>query len=215
MEWLQTLLAWDWATILRSAVGAGLGTAAVTGTWTFYLDYRRRKAQAGYMAMRLAVILESFAHDCILFIWGNDSAQAGPDGEYPDWNLTLPKLSPYPDDTDGWRVIDQKLACRCLNLRNRISSSQSLIWGRRVLDRVNLEDLTETAAARGLEAWSLAEDLRKRHGIGDVETVWDYASELKQKKLQAEEAQKHRSSKIIGGEGAWEASGDDSPKESI
>jgi hypothetical protein len=52
MDWWHPL-AWDWATLVKSALGAGFGTAAMTGILSVYRDTHHRKSQAAYMAMRL------------------------------------------------------------------------------------------------------------------------------------------------------------------
>jgi hypothetical protein len=60
MDSWQPLL--DFAKI---AFGAGVGTAAVTGLLTLYREQRHRSDLAAYMAMRLAVTLESYARACL------------------------------------------------------------------------------------------------------------------------------------------------------
>ena len=60
MSWAEPRT-WEWATLTRTAVGAGFGTALVQGLLAIYRDTRQRKSQAAYMAMRLAVILEEYA----------------------------------------------------------------------------------------------------------------------------------------------------------
>jgi hypothetical protein len=109
MDWWHPL-AWDWATLAKSALGAGFGTAAMTGILSVYRDTHHRKSQAAYMAMRLAVTLEPYAYACSEFIAENANMQARLDQEFPDWNTSLPELSVYPDDIEGWRAIDRKLA---------------------------------------------------------------------------------------------------------
>jgi hypothetical protein len=42
MDWWHPL-AWDWATLAKSALGAGFGTAAMTGILSVYRDMRHRK----------------------------------------------------------------------------------------------------------------------------------------------------------------------------
>jgi hypothetical protein len=41
------------------------------------------------------------------------------------------------------------------------------------------ETLDEEAAARGLEAWELAVELRRMHNVEAVDTVWDFPEMLK------------------------------------
>ena len=119
----------DWASWLKLIIGAGIGSALVQGLLPIWREHHQRKKQAAYMAMRLAVILENFAWACANFIQDNRNAQTLPDEEYPAWDVTLPELGTYPDEGEGWRAIDRKLAGRCLDLRNRILESQSAIKG--------------------------------------------------------------------------------------
>jgi hypothetical protein len=105
----------DWSTLVQTFVGAGVGTAVVTGLISIYRDHRHKKSQAAYMAMRLAVVLEAVAADCSDLIADNATARQSADEQFPDWKTKLPELPPYPDDAEGWRAIDRKLAGRCLN----------------------------------------------------------------------------------------------------
>jgi hypothetical protein len=192
MDWWHPL-AWDWATLAKSALGAGFGTAAMTGILSVYRDTRHRKSQAAYMAMRLAVTLEAYAYACSEFIAENATMQAPPDQEFPDWNTSLPELSAYPDDPDGWRAIDRKLAGRSLNFRNRILGSQGLIGTTWEYATDDLEDtLSEQAAARGLEAWELASTLRSKHGVEQAEPVSDFVEWLQTVLAKAKAAKEDR-----------------------
>lgn len=179
MAWWDPLI-WDWATIGKTALGAGVGTALVQGLLAIYRDRRNRKSHAAYMAMRLAVTLEFYAKACADFIQENANVQPPPpDEEYPSWKAELPELPAYPDDADGWRAIDCALAGRCLNLRNKIHASQGLIDETIEYNMDALGDtLEEQAAARGLEAWKLALALRRKHGVGKADMVWDYVETL-------------------------------------
>ena len=129
--------------------------------------------------MRLSVILEAYASSCSSFIATNYCAEAPPDEQYPDWTTCLPELSSYPEDTEGWRTLNQKLAGRCLNFPNKIIGSQAVIRSTIEYDMHELGDNLELEAARrGLEAWSIACELRKKYGLGRAEPVWDYAKGL-------------------------------------
>lgn len=170
---------WDWAFMVKTAIGAGFGTAIVQTGFAAYRDYRHRKAQAAYMALRLAVILESYASACSDLMAYNANAERHPDEPYPAWKTILPELPPYPDDADGWRSIDLKLASQCLSFRNRIHDSQRVIDSAIEYAMDELENtLNEYVAERGTEAWRLAVDLRSKHGVLRADMVWDYAEGL-------------------------------------
>lgn len=174
MTWWNPFL-WDWAAIGNAALGAGLATAAVT----LYRDNRQTNAQASHLAARLAVMLEAYASSCQDFIEANANAYHEPDQEFPNWKTRLPELPPYPEDVEGWRAISLKLSERCLNLRNKITGSQSVISSTIEFDMDSLEDeLSELASSRGLDAWEIAATLRKRYGLKKPEMVWDYVEAL-------------------------------------
>ncbi len=184
----------DWGTLIKTIIGAGVGTALVQPLLAIYRDARERNSHAAYMAMRLAVILEAYTAACSDLIAKNSTAEAPPDQEFPNWDTTLPQLLSYPEDAEGWRAIDRKLAGRCLNLRNKIDGSQTVIRWIIEYTRDELGDvLDEEAARRGLEAWSIAIDLRRKHGIEQADAVWDYAEGLKQTLHHAEKARADRS----------------------
>lgn len=151
--------------------------------------------------MRLAVSLEAYASSCLDFIYKNSNAQRHPDEQYPDWDVSLPDVSPYPDDTDGWKALDRRLAGECLNLRNKVHESQGLINSTIEYTPDDLEyELDRQAAKRGLEAWRLAARLRTQHGVEPADTEWDVAGELERKLKRAEDADRQsreRSSELM------------------
>ncbi|GEM_PF-6675410 len=145
------------------------------------------------MAMRLAVVLENFAWACANFVQDNHNAEEPQDEEYPAWSVVLPEIGAYPDDGDGWRAIDRKLAGRCLGLRNRVQESQSEIRGISYYIEERLgETLDEQAAKRGLDAWKLAVDLRKKHGVEEIKPEWEYGEYLENTLKSVEEMRRKR-----------------------
>jgi hypothetical protein len=130
MTWWNDPTLWDWIIpATKSAVGALFGaaggTALVQGIFVIHRDHRQGKAQAAYMAMRLAVTLESYAVACCDFVGKNDVAEYDHERGHPDWDTTLPTLVPYPDDAEGWRAIDHDLAEKCLILPLNANSGRS------------------------------------------------------------------------------------------
>jgi len=179
------LLNWDWGGSMRMMVSAGVATAAVQVLMPMYRDRRARKKHAAYMAVRLAVTLESFSWSCANLLQDNHNAETPPDHEHPNWNHELPELAPYPDDSDGWRAIDSKLVGRVLGFRNKLHETKSTIRNVIEFNEGALSwTLDEEAASRGLEAWRLGSDLRKTHSLEAVELEWDYPDFL-QRQLDA------------------------------
>ncbi len=162
----------------ETVIGAGFGAALVQGLFPFVRDWRHKKSQANYMAMRLAVTLEFYASACADLIQKNANAEPPPTDEFGG-TADMPELSAYPDDAEGWRAIDSALAGRCLNLRNKIHGSQGAIDSTIEYRMDDLEDtIAEQAAERGLEAWHLAVALRRKHGVAKADIVWNYVETL-------------------------------------
>jgi hypothetical protein len=162
-----------------TGVVSALLTQLLTGGREWWLARLKTRAHASYHALRLAIVLEAYAYACANFIADNASAQHPPDQEFPDWKTKLPELPPYPDDVEGWRAIDLKLAARALNLRNRIDGSQGFIYSTIEYTMENLEHaLDEHSAGRGLEAWEIAVALRRKHRLDPVELIWDFRETL-------------------------------------
>lgn len=173
-------LTWDWIAFLKIAFGAGIGTAAVQGTLALWRDARVKKDHAVYLALRIAVLLESYASACCDFIFDNASAQQGPDEQFPDWNVFLPTLPNYPDDPEGWRAMNRTLVARCLNLPNKIHGSEGLIRStvEYMMDNDLIDVLDEHAAARGVEAWEIAVALRSEYNLEKAAKIFDYSEAL-------------------------------------
>jgi len=209
MSWLDPQT-WDWATLVKTFIAAGFGTAFMQGSLAIYRDRCQRKSRAAYMAMQLAWTIEAYARACSDFISDNKNVQPpGDEEEYPQWRVELPELASYPENPDGWQAIDSRLAARCLSLRDKIQQSQRIISSTIEYDMDDLGDtLDEQAAGCGLEAlklavalrlkhqavlWrTLAKALRLKHGVGKVNTGWDYAEHLESTLRRAKKAKEER-----------------------
>jgi hypothetical protein len=177
MHWLAE---WEWSRFFMMIVGAGLGSGVAQALLPIYRERRMRRKQAAYMAMRLAIVLENFAWACADLIQANQNARTPANAKYPCREIALPELLAYPEDVDGWRAIAPKLAARVLGLRNKLHESKSTILNTAEFNKEELGWLLhEKAASRGLEAWRIAVDLRKTHGIEPAELEWDYRDYLR------------------------------------
>lgn len=195
MSWLEYLQAVDWATISETVIGAGIGTGLVQGGFALYRERCRRRAQVSYLAIRLATALEAFGIACTDLIWRNFSAYHPPDEELPDWKIKLPEVAAYPEDGADWIALDRELVNRCLSLRNKRDDSQRLINGHRdhAEDEDELAEVVEQqAAARGLEAWHLAQELRRHYGFEDDSFKYDFAERLAEASERAAESIRQR-----------------------
>lgn len=185
----------DWSEVLKIAGTAGVSAAIVTqvlvwgresfGTW------RRKTANAAYLAIRIAVVLEGFAAICseVVSEIRNFESSRGIVGSA---TKDLPQLAPYPVDDESWRAIDLELVEEVLSLPNKIPASQR---GIDFAGEVGCEDdisqrkCLEEACQLGLEALRLAKRLRKRYKFSAYKPGYDYAAYLQEA---ADEASEHR-----------------------
>jgi len=190
MDWLGV----EWSRFFMMIAAAGLGSGLVQALLPIYRDRRMRRKQAVYMAMRLAALMENFACACANLIENNRDVLKPSDADHPVWKSALPELPAYPEDVDGWRALAPKLAARAFGLENKLHQSQSAI---RNTDERNKPEfgsvLYEQAAARRLEAWRIAVDLRKTYGIEPIDLEWDYPDYLRRALVTvAKERKEHR-----------------------
>jgi hypothetical protein len=183
--------------LLTFAATAGIITALLNQVFGIGRDWwiarTKRKSEAGYLALRLAALLEDYAYACANFIGENANAQQPPDEPYPAWNTKLPDLPSFPEEKDGWHSIDLKLAARVLDLRNHLAGSQGVIASTaEFADNELEEELEEQAGARGQEAWTLARDLRSRYGLPPFIPVWDFTESLDSAVKRARKAKEER-----------------------
>jgi hypothetical protein len=166
---------WDWLSIVKTAFGAGLGTAAVQGGLAVYREHTRKNENAAYLALRIAVLLEAFASECCDFYFDNANAQQSPDEQYPDWRTVLPTPPQFPDDTEAWRAMDRSLVAKCLNFPNRVRASQNTIASTIEYTMDDLDYiLDEQASARGVEAWEIASSLRRSYKLDRADIIFDF-----------------------------------------
>jgi len=194
----------DWGGLLRTVVGAGLGTAAVQALIPIFRDMYQRRRDAAYLALRLAVALESYAAACADLLNENDNSigKARAYLEEPDLNPRLPPPPPYPDDQNGWRAIPSDLASRCLGFPNKICWSQAQIGFCIENYPVDLPRVIDKEASeRGLEAWTLAVELRRTYHLELADPGWGLPEALaaaQQKAIQADIEQRAQSTDFLG-----------------
>jgi hypothetical protein len=183
-----------WGNLLTLAATTGVITALLNQGLGWLRDWRasseKRKANAGYLALRVAVMLEAYADACSDVASAIDTHMSS-GGHAGEQTTTLPQAPVYPADDESWRVIAPDLLERCLSFPNKVVASQKVvqsvtIWG-------DYEDMVqqcmEQCVDRGLEAWGLATDLRTRYRFEAHSYVYDYPGHLRDLR---ERLDKHR-----------------------
>ena len=141
---------WWWV----GALPAGVLLTFYAGLFLLSMDRHAKN-----LAIRLAVLFDAFGRAC--------SSIAGdepdPDGPWQE----LPKLPPYPEDGQGWVLLDAGLATRCWSLPIAIRESEDLLQVLVCDPRQRAETLAVGAARLAHEARELAEEMCRRYEIRD------------------------------------------------
>jgi hypothetical protein len=82
----------------------------------------------------------------------------------------LPKLPPYPDDSEGWTWLQSALGMQCLRFPSRVRASEDLIRWVIVEQEEDFDNtINEEVARLGLEAHRLARKLCNDYGLNSDE----------------------------------------------
>ena len=169
----------DFSVIWQTVVGAGIGSAFINAIPTVYTHFAKRKDSGAYLAMRLIVIFEKYTLDCARLVEDNQNADTLPDQQYPNWEIGLPVLAPFPSDDEGWRSIETHLAIRCLSFPAEIIQAQQVISSTVDYIENEVDEQVERLASKlGLDAWSIAGSLRAKYQLANPDPVWDFPSVL-------------------------------------
>jgi hypothetical protein len=171
--------------ILTLAFSTGLLTAVFNQSigWWREAQHERRAAMraAGYLAIRIAVMLERFAIDCAEHISTQDMYRQS-EGHAGASHSTLPDLPPYPDEAD-WKALEPELLVRVLTLRNELPLGDRAIAFWEQIDRECIPRACDLQCGKcGYMAWVLASDLRRHYHLGAFDpkqTSWDIVKTLK------------------------------------
>lgn len=161
---LSDFAGWDWGAIGKAVLGAGIGTALVQGILSWYRDRRDRQVHAAYLALRVAVALETFAGLCLDLTGNKEVAESSGDA-VGDFTTKLPDIPQYPADDSGWRSLEPVLSEKALTFPGKVASAQ-----RGVSFLVDVADMHagfdacfEASARLGLESYELASELRRAY----------------------------------------------------
>ena len=148
----------DWATLAKTASGAGIGTTLVLIGERWLVARWERQRKATHLARRLVRWLDEFGLAC------QEEVADRQDGGYQ--SVGLPSLPPCPDDIEGWRSLRNELAMKCERFPGHVRETKSLIdFEHREPSEDFVDTIDETTARLGLEAHSLAEDLCRAYGL--------------------------------------------------
>jgi hypothetical protein len=180
-----------WLQVATILAGNGIITYLVTWVREAKREQETRMRDGRYTALRIAAVLERFAHECAEMISHNKDAD--PHFEpAPAPRFKLPELGAYPTDAD-WKALEPALASRAVALPLEVEVSQGHIdfWWRVDGDAYYMMGEADNQAGKcGYRAWTLATDLRRHYELPDahlLEVSWAWVDELKEHHRQAME----------------------------
>lgn len=172
-----------WVNVLKVAATTGVLTTLLNQgvglLREWWINKNRKKSEATYLAMRLAVILEEFAVKCAYTM---QHGEADYKEGAVEFSYNLPTLAPYPQESD-WKSLDHKLAAQIMSFPNEISAAEMSCEFQRRHEGYLFGSSDETIVA-GAKACRLAQSLRKKYSL-DINPIADMPFlESKNKKIQ-------------------------------
>lgn len=173
---------------IRVAVASGLLGAGLTQCLVWIREAAHLRRSRHYSALRLALMCEHYAVDCASDIENRTGPLEEAEPILPA-GMKLPILPDVPGDID-FRALPAALVEPVLSLRVEVGFSESaLSYAADHLDGEELaEEYLRVVASRGLQAWKLGEQIRKRTGLSKAALSvgeWDFLSLLRQYALKS------------------------------
>lgn len=180
-----TLVSLSWGEISKLAFSTGVVTAIVNQAVGWVRDWRKEltssQRDARYLALRVAVVLESFAIACAKIISDNNTYTGGEEcfGTIHD---KLPPPPEYPSDVD-WKSLPPELSARALSFMNEIPLSTYDIDFMYEIEEDQVSSTCSKHAGKcGYRAWQIAVSMRKQYKLPAFDPkqfAWDLVSLLK------------------------------------
>ncbi|VWX54547.1 hypothetical protein [Novosphingobium sp. 9U] len=177
-------------TLFALLVGSGVVAALITQIATFLLSKLQRTRQGRYIALRSALAIEEFGSDCLVVIYEIEGYEE--DESWGKQHVTLPRLTSFPEDDEGWRALPPTLAHRLLSFAPKIRNEQRNIdfyWQNTEPDDATTA-CSKAALALGCDADLLGRDIRQEMKLPSRDAAWNWGrrlQDLRQKSYRDEE----------------------------
>ncbi len=162
-----------WIEFLTLAASAGLLSAAFSAGMSAIGALVRQRRHARYLALRVAVQMDSYFHECLDRISEiNDYNASG--GHAGQQHFSVPSPPEPPTDDAGWINLSPKLSDRALSFRVRVDYMNSGIRNDLEHDAGPPEDRDMSRTLTHLyqtaqDAYLLAQDLRHMYDFEQLE----------------------------------------------
>jgi hypothetical protein len=162
--------------------------------WPLVKDWRTKKSEAKYLAVRVVCVLDKFVEDCAST--AIDSGEEDEEGNSIA-RVNAPDPPTYPNDVN-WKSIDDALMYKLLSLPASTERAANYVHG----STENafppdyseyFETRTESYANVGLQAYELSRMLRKEYGLPPMQFLaWDPISHMENELKRISERQDWR-----------------------
>lgn len=148
------------------AIGSGLLGAVLTQGLVWARDAFASRRSRHYSALRLALMCERYAVGCASDIELRTGYHEEEEGSLLPTGMKLPDVPDMPDDID-FKIISTELMERIFSLAVEVRFEENALSS--AADHLDGDDLVDeylhAVARRGLQAWQLGIDIRKRSGL--------------------------------------------------
>lgn len=181
----SALISLSWGKIGVIVLSSSVFSALVTQVISWIRDLQKEKIsskrEAKYLALRVAVVLESFSIECAKIITDNHRYE-GAEECSGSTHSCLPSPPEYPFDVD-WKSLPPDLSDRVLSFVNEITLSKQDIEFMYDIDEERIvSTCSEHAGKCGYRALLIASSLRKQHDLplfDPNQFAWDILPILK------------------------------------
>lgn len=182
----------------------GVAVGAFLGIFRDLLsDWRTRRRNARYLAIRIVCVLDKYVEDCAE-VSTDDGLCHGQRDEngYLQAQVPYPAPPSFPQDLD-WRSIEHNLMYRLLSIPNEAEAANSKIdfVEQQIAFPPDFEEFFEERQDQysklGLNAYALTEELRQQYGIPARQLeVWDPSEHLRKARKELEAARRRRTDQL-------------------
>lgn len=179
--------------IITLVAGSSVLAALVTKGLDLWGDGRKRRVEADFAALYLAIALEDYASKCTGII-ADISNHLSSRGEMGESHGNLAPLPEYPENID-WKAFGIRPATKAMSFRIEVDAAResiSSLWDFDEDDAFAL--VSEYAASLGSKALSLAMAFRRSRGIEPVDYSGDWSAKafLEKKSSEFADAKQRR-----------------------
>lgn len=182
------------ASTIGLVAGSSVLAAVLTQGSSAVRDWLKRRRDASFSALFVALNLEAFARACSAAISESHTFEAS-EGSAGSARGSVPEKASFAEEVD-WDVIGIDLTTSCLSLAVEIDTANEEIadcfeW---VDEDAGIFAMRSASARLGCHAYDLAATLRKQFGVEPLplNSEWNFVTNLKERKAEYDDIARRR-----------------------